>query len=61
MVSATGLSTDGAGRLTFSIYANGQNEKINGFELVQVVPEPATVGMLGLGALVTLLIRRMRG
>jgi hypothetical protein len=28
---------------------------------VSVIPEPATVGMLGLGALVTLLIRRMRG
>jgi len=26
-----------------------------------VIPEPATVGMLGLGALVTLLIRRLRG
>jgi hypothetical protein len=24
------------------------------------IPEPATVGMLGLGALVTMLIRRMR-
>ena len=28
---------------------------------VSVVPEPATVGMLGLGALITLVIRRMRG
>jgi hypothetical protein len=28
---------------------------------VTPIPEPATVGMLGLGAIVTLLIRRMRG
>jgi hypothetical protein len=28
--------------------------------IVTVIPEPATIGMLGLGALVTLLIRRMR-
>ena len=28
---------------------------------VNVIPEPATVGMLGLGALVALLIRRVRG
>jgi len=59
-VSATGLSTDGSGNLTFSFYGNGQNEKLNGFEVTQVVPEPATVGMLGLGAIVTLIIRRMK-
>jgi len=28
--------------------------------IVTVIPEPATIGMLGLGALVTLMIRRMR-
>jgi len=27
---------------------------------IEVIPEPATVGMLGLGAIVTLLVRRMR-
>jgi hypothetical protein len=58
MVSATGLSTDGAGRLTFSIYANGQNEKINGFELVQVVPEPATALLFGIGGMGAWMIRR---
>ncbi len=27
---------------------------------VEVIPEPATIGMLGLGALITILVRRMR-
>ena len=35
------------------------NQKLNGFQ-VTVVPEPVTVGMLGLGALVTLTIRRIK-
>jgi hypothetical protein len=33
---------------------------INAFQAWGAVPEPATVGMLGLGALITLLIRRFR-
>jgi hypothetical protein len=39
--------------------AGGQSLDFTGGQLT-VIPEPATVGMLGLGALVTLLIRRMR-
>jgi formylglycine-generating enzyme required for sulfatase activity len=31
-----------------------------GFRVVEVIPEPATIGMLGLGALITLLIRRIQ-
>jgi hypothetical protein len=31
-----------------------------GTGIVTVIPEPATIGMLGLGALVTIMIRRMR-
>jgi hypothetical protein len=30
------------------------------FDQVSMIPEPATIGMLGLGALMTLLFRRMR-
>jgi hypothetical protein len=32
----------------------------NGDVVLNVIPEPATIGMLGLGALITLLIRRMQ-
>jgi hypothetical protein len=42
--------------------AGAQYQRLNlaGFQIVQIIPEPATIGMLGLGALVTLLLRRMR-
>jgi hypothetical protein len=43
---ANGLSLD-----TSTLFTNGT---------VTVIPEPATIGMLGLGALITLMIRRMR-
>ncbi len=33
---------------------------VDDFSLVKTVPEPATVGMLGLGSLITLLVRRLR-
>jgi autotransporter-associated beta strand protein len=39
--------------------AGGQSLDFTGGQLT-VIPEPATIGMLGLGALVTLMIRRMR-
>jgi hypothetical protein len=42
----TGISTD-----TGKIY-------LDNLEFVAAIPEPATIGMLGLGALVTLLLRR---
>ena len=56
------ISTNGA---TFSVIglANGQSVDVSNLVsggMVTVIPEPATIGMLGLGALVTLLIRRMR-
>jgi len=49
----------------FKLYnadAAGSNAESNLYvNSMQVVPEPAIVGMLGLGALLTLLIRRMTG
>lgn len=45
--------SDGTGSATRSY--------LNTMAITTVVPEPATVGMLGLGALVSLLIRRIRG
>lgn len=49
-------ATDGAGDENIS-YAGGG---LKTFSVDAVVPEPATVGMLGLGALVSLLVRRIR-
>ncbi len=43
-----------------NVRTDGSNEGFVGFDSVSIVPEPATVGMLGLGALVALLIRRIR-
>ncbi len=37
-----------------------QRFQLDGFQIVEIIPEPATIGMLGLGALITLLLRRMR-
>lgn len=49
--------------MRIGIYATGQDggwgEDI-GIDNVSIVPEPATVGMLGLGALVALMTRRVR-
>ena len=47
----------GVGFALKSFYQPGQSIDIDN---VSIVPEPATVGMLGLGALVALLIRRIR-
>ena len=57
-----GISTNGA---TFDVIglADGQHldySQLVSNGLVTVIPEPATIGMLGLGALITLLIRRVR-
>lgn len=53
---------------TFGIWLNGGGDTDSGAMYdnitiydTTVVPEPATVGMLGLGALITLVVRRMRG
>jgi autotransporter-associated beta strand protein len=45
--SAAALSGQGGGTYT-------------GTGMITVIPEPATIGMLGLGALITVMIRRMR-
>jgi hypothetical protein len=58
-------SADGSAYSTFIGFGNDTNTEaltdigING--TVTAVPEPATIGMLGLGAVVSLLIRRLRG
>ena len=49
----TSLSTD------YVLDTVAKNSRTAGAAFV-AVPEPATVGMLGLGALVTLLIRRFK-
>ncbi|MEI7674003.1 MAG: divergent polysaccharide deacetylase family protein [Deltaproteobacteria bacterium] len=46
---------------TFDAIGLGTGQSLDvGSSGFTVIPEPATVGMIGLGALVTLLIRRMR-
>ena len=63
---ASGGSITGEGDHT---WANGGNYLHTAFDSgankttvwVNTIPEPATVGMLGLGSLIVLLVRRMRG
>jgi hypothetical protein len=63
----TGYSTDGtidqvwisSGALSGSYFDTGDNYTISGAS-VNLIPEPATIGMLGLGAAAVLLLRRMR-
>jgi hypothetical protein len=48
----------------FRFYSFLQSNAANGSYVsditVSTIPEPATIGMLGLGAIITVLIRRMR-
>ena len=37
-----------------------QRFQLNGFQIVEIIPEPATIGMLGLGALILLFRRRFK-
>jgi hypothetical protein len=39
---------------------NDQNVSISNLSVMTSVPEPATIGMLGLGGLLTLLVRKLR-
>gem|GEM_PF-3318594 len=55
-----GISTLGAGTWTSADLRNLGLTGATGVGSLTVIPEPATIGMLGLGALVTLLLRRMR-
>jgi hypothetical protein len=48
-------------RMSFEVAADGGGADNIAIDNVSIVPEPATVGMLGLGALVSLLVRRIRG
>jgi hypothetical protein len=60
-VAFTDTAFTAANTATMVINANGQTDDIwsPGINFsMTVVPEPATIGMLGLGALITLLIRR---
>ena len=54
------IAVTSGGTLTITAAsAAGERALINGLR-IEAVPEPATVGMLGLGALVALLVRRIR-
>lgn len=53
----TGVAT---GSYTVDITSSDARSAMGGIIVSSAVPEPATIGMLGLGALVTLLIRRFR-
>jgi hypothetical protein len=64
--NVTGTVSDTVGGVDFSngyVGAYGRlsnsNPKFDNFS-VTVIPEPATIGMMSLGALITMLIRRMR-
>jgi len=51
-------ATAGSGQVA---YFNSSENALYGPELVlQVIPEPATIGMLGLGAFMTIILRRKR-
>jgi hypothetical protein len=58
--------TFGAGSLAEGTYTASElntafsTDRFSGVGTMTVVPEPATIGMLGLGALATLMLRRMR-
>jgi hypothetical protein len=55
------VTSDSSGNLDITYTQNsGSWIGINGFDLV-AVPEPATIGMLGLGSLIALLVRRQTG
>lgn len=57
-----GISTNGA-TFDFTGLATGQSldySQLVSNGLVTVIPEPATIGMLGLGALITIMLRRVR-
>ncbi len=51
-----GLSSDGVNTLAFSMA--GSTAPINGFQLIETVPEPSTTALLGLGGLALILRRR---
>ena len=44
-----GLKADGGNNLSFDF--TGSNSPINGFQLIEVVPEPGSLALLGLGGL----------
>jgi hypothetical protein len=60
----TGTATDTTLNLSggnAGFYSSGINTSVRFDDLsITSIPEPATIGMLGLGALVTMLVRRMR-
>lgn len=51
-------ATDGDVALVFGEISSG-NKAVSGL-IVETIPEPATIGMLGLGALLTLFVRRIK-
>ncbi len=57
---ATTLTADSSGNLIVNFNAATGNTKINGFEVITIVPEPATFGLMGLGLMLTAWQRRQR-
>jgi autotransporter-associated beta strand protein len=55
-----GISTLGAGTWTAAQLVTAGLAGAYGGGSLTVIPEPATIGMLGLGAIITILLRRMR-
>jgi hypothetical protein len=54
-----GLTPDGSGNITFDFNLGGDlDAPINGFQLIETVPEPSTTALLGLGGLALILRRR---
>jgi hypothetical protein len=54
-----GLTPDGSGNITFDFNLAGDlDAPINGFQLIETVPEPSTTALLGLGGLALVLRRR---
>ncbi len=52
------LTSDSSGTIAVDFASESGNTKINGLELIAVVPEPATIGLLGLGLMMTIWRRR---
>jgi autotransporter-associated beta strand protein len=58
--SVNGFTDAGSNKWTKTIAGSKYYEFSESTGILTVIPEPATIGMLGLGAIITMLIRRMK-